>query len=103
MIASRLFTVLAAVCFVAAFAMATLLPPTETLREVLASADPAWPGAIEAFCRTHLSGWLWDQIVTPLIQRPDWLAPAGLGLVFAGLATSLGTGRRVSRSHRRRS
>jgi hypothetical protein len=42
-------------------------------------------------------------VALPVLMRPVWLLPAGLGLVAAGAAATAATRRGGARSHRRRS
>lgn len=103
MIAARLFAVLAAVNLVAAFALATLLPPTLTLAQLIAMFDARLLYVAHDFVTANGSGWLWAHMLMPLLLRPAWLLPTGTGLVFAGGAMTLGSRKGVPRSHRRRS
>ena|SRR6185437_11422885 len=97
--AARVFTVLAAVCLVGAFALASLAPPDMPLGRALYLADRDVLTAIEAFARDHLAHWIWTGIAVPLLLRPVWLMPAAFGLVFGGAAVTLTTG---SAHHSRR-
>ena len=88
MIASRVLTVLAAVALVAAFAIATLIPPMMPLGQVLLDADRNVLSSLRLAIDAHLSPSVWTDIVFPCLQRPSWLLPAMVGIVFAGLAAS---------------
>ena len=88
MIASRLFTVLAAASLVGAFALATIIPPLMPLGEVLLEADRHVLVALQAFVTVHLSAGAWTGVAVPWLERPAWLLPAMVGIVFAGLALS---------------
>ena len=97
MIALRAFSLLAAALLVGAFALALLGPQDMTLGEALHGFDTGLVPRMQALCGPTL----WRG-VTPLIARPAWLPIAALGLVAAGVATSLGTSR-PSQTRRRRS
>lgn len=100
---ARVLACLAAACLVAAFTMATLLPPLTTLAEALADFDHPLLVWLKSFVETHLSPWLWQNLFVPVMLRPDWLLLACLGVVFAGAALTLSSRKGVTRSHRRRS
>ncbi len=100
MIASRIFTVLAAVALVASFALATLLPPLEPLGLVLLQADRDSVSVLQAGITTHLSAGVWTDIAAPCLERPAWLLPAMLGIVLCGLALSTRP-RRATQKRRR--
>ncbi len=87
MIASRIFTVLAAASLVAAFALATVIPPLMPLGQVLLDADRHILVALQASV-TDLSADAWSGVAMPCLERPAWLLPAMVGIVFAGLALS---------------
>ncbi len=97
MIALRVFSLIAAVLLVGAFALALLGPQDMTLGEALHGFDTGLVARMQALC-----GPLLWRAVAPLIVRPAWLPIAALGLVAAGIATSLGTSR-PSQTRRRRS
>ncbi len=98
MIALRVFSLISAVLLVGAFALALLGPQNMTLGEALHGFDAALAPRLEALC----GGGVWRAAVLPLMIRPAWLPLAALGLVCAGVATSLGTSR-PSQTRRRRS
>ncbi len=100
---ARVLAVAAAICFVAAFTMATLLPPMTTLSEVLADIDHPFPTWLRTFVTGHLSDWVWINLFMPILGRPDWLLFACFGVIFAGAALTLSSRKGVTRSHRRRS
>lgn len=103
MIAARVLAVMAAVCFVAAFALAALLPPMLSLAQFIAMFDAALLYGLHDFILAHGSGWIWAHLLMPLLLRPSWLVPTGTGLVFAGGAMTLNSRKGIPRSHRRRS
>ncbi len=98
--AARVFTVLAAVCLVGAFALASLAPPDMPLGQAIYIADRELLTAIEAFVRNHLAHWVWTGIAVPLLLRPVWLMPASFGLICGGAAATLTSGS-AHRSRRR--
>ncbi len=98
MLASRIFAVLAAALFVAAFALAALAPDDLDLAQGLALVDHDWL----VWLPQHTADWMWEWVEKPLLIRPVWLLPAAFGLVCAGAALTLSS-RPPSRSHRRRS
>jgi hypothetical protein len=100
---ARVLAVLAAACLVAAFALATLLPPVLTLAQLIAMFDARMLYQAHEFVVANNLGWLWGHAMMPLLLRPCWLLPTSLGLLFAGGAMTLGSRKGVPRSHRRRS
>src|SRR5690349_3680019 len=96
--AARIFAVLAALFLVSAVALATLAPPGLTLGQGWVMLDRAGPG----WLRDHSWAWMWEWIELPFMIRPLWLIPACLGLICAGMATTLNFGN-PSHSRRRRS
>ncbi len=86
--AARVFAVLAALLLVVAVAVATLLPQGITLGQALALLDRGGP----TWLREHSAAWLWTWFEAPFMVRPIWLLPAFLGLIFAGMATTLNLG-----------
>jgi hypothetical protein len=103
LIAARILAVTAALLLVGAFALATLLPPSLSLGQFMASIDHPTLLAVQDFVRTRISEWTWREIAVPLLVRPCWLIPLSLGLVTGGLALTLSSQRGAPRSHRRRS
>jgi hypothetical protein len=100
---SRALAVASAVCLVAAFTIATLLPPLNTLAEALADLDHPFLVWLKDTVQLQLSDWVWLNLFVPVLVRPDWLILACLGVVFAGAALTLSSRKGVTRSHRRRS
>lgn len=103
MIAARILAVLAALFLVGAFALATLLPPSLTLAQLIALFDARMLYNVHDFVVANGSIWIWSRLVMPLMLRPSWLAPTSLGLICIGGAMTLGRSKGVPRSHRRRS
>jgi hypothetical protein len=95
--------VLAAASLVAAFALATLLPPQLTLAQVIALFDARLLYDLHDMVISAGAGWAWSHVLLPLLLRPSWLLPTSFGLVFAGGAMTAGSRKGVPRSHRRRS
>ena len=101
MIAQRILAVLAAMLLVGAVALAMLGPPQVPLGQVLFMIDHDLMDATHNFIGTHIATWLWDYLIVPLMVRPAWLVPAGLGLICGGVSLSLSTRKATRRSHRR--
>jgi hypothetical protein len=99
---ARILWVLAAISMVASFTLALLLPPSLTLSSLIARLDHGILVRLQDFVRSNISDWAWTGLVLPLLARPDWLLPLGLGVVFAGLAVSVGSGTGPARANRRR-
>jgi uncharacterized protein (DUF2062 family) len=102
-ILARVLAVLAAASLVAAFALATLLPPPLTLAQMVAMLDARLLYDAHEFVANHLSAWLWTHLLLPVLLRPCWLIPAAAGLLFAGAAMTLNSRKGLPRSHRWRS
>jgi hypothetical protein len=90
--AARVFTVLAAVCLVGAFALASLAPPDLPLGRALYMADRDLLTGIERFVEAHIAPWVWSGMAVPLLLRPVWLIPASIGLICGGAAATLTSG-----------
>ncbi len=101
MIAPRALAVLSAVLLVGAFALATLGPPGVPLSQALFMLNHDLMEQIHRFIDTYLAGWIWAELVLPVLVRPAWLVPACAGLVCAGAAVSLSNRKLARRSHRR--
>ena len=101
MIAQRILAVLAAALLVGAVALAMLGPPDVPLGQAIFMIDHDLMEAAHRFVGLHLASWLWDYVLVPLLIRPAWLVPAGLGLVCGGVSLSLSTRNSARRSHRR--
>ncbi len=89
MILRRTLAICAAVLLVAAFAIATLEPPDMPLGSLLYSADANLLNLLQAGIQRHLTPWIWDKLLVPLLIRPAWLLPAAAGILCAGGAASL--------------
>ena len=101
MIAQRVLAVLAAVLLVGAVAVATLGPPSVPLGQALFMMNHDLMEALHSGIERHLSGWLWTNLMVPVMVRPAWLVPASMGLICAGLSLSLSSRNSTRRSHRR--
>lgn len=95
---ARICAVLSAAFLVAAVAITALLPMGYTLGRGLAQANEF----ALAWLQRHSLPWAWQWIALPFLERPLWLLPAGIGLIFAGLALTFNLGK-PSTSRRRRS
>ncbi len=95
---ARAFAILSALFLVASVALAALLSADMTLAEslILIRSD------IMVGLRGLNTGWSWEWLSLPMLNRPVWLAPAALGLICAGFAASFNLGR-PSPSRRTRS
>jgi len=100
---ARILAVVSAVLLVIAFALAVLLPPLTTLGRAISTVNHGWLVSLQETVRNGISEWAWLHLAVPLLVRPAWLVPAGLGMVAGGLALTVSSGRGASRSHRRRS
>ncbi len=98
--AARIFTVLAAIWLVGAFALASLMSPDMPLGQALATMDRGALAAVEGFFRAHMPDWMWADAAVPVLLRPVWLIPAAIGLICGGAAATLTSGS-THRSRRR--
>lgn len=101
--AARLLAVIAAICMVGAVAIATVMPVTLQLGQMVAMADHDLLVDLQDFVRTRLSDWTWLHIALPVLQRPAWLLPASLGIIAAGLALTFNSRHGAPHSRRKRS
>ena len=100
--AARILAVIAAVLFVATFALATIGPYDMSLGRAVYLIDQDLLGTLQPGLDNHGARWVWEHIAVPFLIRPAWLLPAALTLLCAGGAATLASvGTR--RSHRRRS
>jgi hypothetical protein len=53
--------------------------------------------------RKGVGGWVWMNVMVPMLLRPVWLLPVVLGLLMTGAAVTVSSRRGSARSHRRRS
>jgi hypothetical protein len=99
-IVERVLAVLAAVCLVAAFALANLMPITLPLSALLSMIDQPMLLALQDGVRDHVSEWVWQAMFLPVLMRPCWLLPLVLGVVLGGASLTVASRRRASRSPR---
>jgi hypothetical protein len=85
---SRIFTVVAAILLVTAFALMVLPPDGLTLKEGLAQIGPNTPEALMNGVRRTLGDEAWARVFLPLLVRPVWMLPLSLGVVCVGVAAS---------------
>jgi hypothetical protein len=100
-IAARILSVLAAIFLVTAFAVASIWPPDMLLKSLIDLATPDFVPQMQQFISANLPPWAWTDVTWPLLQRPAWLLPTAIGLVFFGGAISL-SGPKGSRTRPRR-
>lgn len=100
LILRRTLAICAAILLVAAFALATLEPPDLSLGSLLDTVDFGFLNHLQAGIQRHLSPWIWESLIVPILLRPAWLLPAAGGLICAGGAATL-TLAVTSRSPRR--
>ncbi len=98
----RGLAVIAAACAVGAFALAVFYPPMMDLQRLIARIDHATLLHVQDWVRENWGDWVWQNFFVTLLVRPAWLAPLSAGIVFAGLAVSAGTPRRLPGSQQRR-
>ncbi len=101
--ALRIFAVLAAAFLVAAVALGSMLPADEPLSQAIADLDGAVLPSLQSFELQHLGGWAWQNLTVPLLIRPVWLIPFGLGILCVGAVTTLNWMKTPSSPRRRRS
>ncbi len=100
---ARILAVLAALCLVGAFALATLLPPTMSLAQLVARMDHTALVAMQNWVSGHISEWTWRHLLLPIFLRPDWMLLLFLGLIFAAAAITVASAKAEPRSRHRRS
>jgi len=89
LIIRRTLAICAAVLLVAAFALATLEPPDLPLGSLIYGIDSGFLNLLQAGVERHLSPWIWESVLVPILIRPAWLLPAIGGILCAGGAASL--------------
>ena len=87
-LASRIFTVLAAFLLVSAFALAVLPPDGMNLAQGLTQLGRDAPVRLHHVITTLFGAWLWLHVVVPVLVRPIWLPALSLGMLCAGIAAS---------------
>ncbi len=99
-LAERILAVLAAAFLVLAFALANLFPASMALSELIAMIDHPLLLGLQDGIRDHVSAWVWQALFLPVLLRPAWLLPLGVGVVLGGAALTVASRRRSSRSPR---
>ena len=94
-ILTRGLLVAAALCVVAAFALAVLYSPTMRLERFIAMIDGGALLRMQGWVRDALGDWAWQNVVVAVLVRPAWLLPLSLAFIFTGLAVSFRTARGV--------
>ena len=98
---SKMLAIVAAILLVGAFALATMAPMDLSLGEGLSRLNRGLLRSLQASARESQLAWMWNDVAVPLLQRPAWLVPAGLGLICAGGAVTFANNS-SARGHRRR-
>ena len=88
---------IAALLLAAGLALGFLAGWTAPLGEALFRYDPALLNTAQAGIQRHVSPALWDQVALPLLERPSWLVPVGLGVLLLALGAALPSARRRRR------
>ena len=99
-LAERILAVLAAAFLVLAFALANLFPATLPLSELISMIDHPVLLGLQDGIRDHVSEWVWQTLFLPVLLRPAWLLPLGIGVVLGGASLTVASRRRSSRSPR---
>ncbi len=97
MIVHRILAIAAAVLFVAAVGIATFGSETLSLGQALDIVDHDLLRKLPA-C---FGDWAWTSLARPLMVRPAWMVPLGLGMIVGGLSASLSNRKTTHRSRRR--
>jgi hypothetical protein len=100
-VVSRIFTVLAAILLVAAFGLIVLAPYDMPLVQGMTALDPTLLLHFRHAVLHSLGNGVWSGVITPLLARPIWLIPLGLGMVCVGVATTTNVPAASHRTHRR--
>jgi len=101
-ILSRVLSVIAAAGLVAAFAFALILSPTMPLAVAIAGQNHTLLVNLDLWFEAH-ARWAWLWVVQPVLLRPVWLVPLGIGLVSLGAVLTFARRKPVPNQHRRRS
>ena len=83
---SRVFTVLACALLVGAFALLMLSPDGMTLEQGIGALRPHAVAHLRVSLQHALGPAPWSHVCVPLLLRPVWFIPLGLGLVCAAVA-----------------
>jgi hypothetical protein len=101
--ASRLLAVIAAFSIVGAVAIATVMPATISLAQMVALADHSILVGVQDYVLRHMPEWVWSRVMLPVLERPAWLLPVSVGVIAAGLAVTLSSRPNAPHSRRKRS
>ena len=101
MLVARIFTVLAATLLVASFGLIVLAPYDLPLVQGMTAVDPTLLRHFQHAVIHALGTRFWADVVTPVLARPVWLMPLGLGMVCAGVAATSNTPAATHRTRRR--
>jgi hypothetical protein len=96
-VAAKVFAATGAMCLVGGIALAILMRPTVTLADLMAMMDHRMAAVWNRAEHGVTASWFWDHAVMPVLLRPAWLLPTGLGLVCVGAAVSFAWGRESAR------
>ncbi len=88
---TRGLLVAAALCVVAAFALAVLYPTMMRLDRFIETLDHGVLLRLQDGVRDALGDWAWQNVFVAVLVRPAWLLPLSLAIIFAGLAVSIST------------
>lgn len=99
MIVSRIFAVISAALLVGSVALALLGPPNLPLAHGLFMLDHDALTRLQGL-QQHMPAWLWTWLMAPVLSRPDWLLPAALGLICAGVSATFAA--RPAAPHKKR-
>jgi hypothetical protein len=99
-LAERILAVLAAAFLVLAFALANLFAATMPLSQLIAMIDHPLLLGLQDGIRDHVSAWVWQTLFLPVLLRPAWLLPLGIGVVLGGASLTVASRRRGARSPR---
>ncbi len=92
-ILTRSLLVAAALCVVAAFALAVLFSPSMRLDRFIATMDAGALLRMQDWVREAWGDWAWQNVFVAVLVRPAWLLPLSLAIIFTGLAVSFHTAR----------
>lgn len=101
MLVSRIFTVLAATLLVASFGLIVLAPYDLSLVQGMTAIDPTLLRHVQHAVIRTLGTRFWANLVTPVLARPVWLMPLGLGMICVGVAATMNTPPAAHRTRRR--
>ena len=85
----RIFAVLAAVLLISAAILAVTGPDGLSLADAISVVNVMAVFRVQQYALYHWPHWIWESFAVPWLLRPAWLVPASLGIICAGIATSL--------------